>query len=573
MLALFASPLYGQVIGEVDDLIKEANTSLERGDSAAFMEARWYLAYEYTQNGQYELAQPLYYESLRYFERHGDRRAQALINGHIAFHYYVLQDSAAALNFTERAYELRDAVTGTEYMDLIRDRPIILSMVDDTEGALAASDEMIAFLGANEELRDTGDLVNTYIDRGEVLLGAGRYEEALGAYRRAAGYPTITDKEDENYNFIYHDHAMVARAGVGSSLYQLGRTEEAIPYLKSYTDHLDASGNEELESEAYEELAEMYADLGRHERAYEAIGAALDIVLERTDSELDAMADEYAIRYETERKDALIGTQENTIQGQQTIQQLLIALGLVLALTGVGLYFGLRSNRRSSRLLAARNAENELLLREVHHRVRNNLQTVSSLLKLQSAGLEDREAKAAMRASQSRVESMGLLHQRLYQGSNLSSIELRDYFKHLTESLLDTYDAAEWIEVDIDMEPTELDVDTAIPLGLIVNELITNSIKYAFPDDHLPDGPERVTIELNREPDGTYLLTVADNGVGKVADTPARGTGFGGRLVALLTEHLKGSYREVGGQGFTARDCFCRSVARPAIASSFSRLT
>ncbi|MEN0051969.1 MAG: sensor histidine kinase, partial [Bacteroidota bacterium] len=197
----------------------------------------------------------------------------------------------------------------------------------------------------------------------------------------------------------------------------------------------------------------------------------------------------------------------------------------------------------SNSQLDQRNAQNELLLKEIHHRVKNNLETVSSLLELQSAQAEDDEVQSVMQASQSRVQSMSILHQKLYQGDDLASIEMKDYFKNLAESVLDTYDAWEQVEMEYNMQELELDVDTAVPIGLIVNELLTNSLKYAFPDGE----KGKVYLSLKQMDKKGLQLIVADNGVGKSGIV--KGTGFGSQLIDLLTRQLNGKMREEAEDG------------------------
>jgi two-component sensor histidine kinase len=187
-------------------------------------------------------------------------------------------------------------------------------------------------------------------------------------------------------------------------------------------------------------------------------------------------------------------------------------------------------------VLKAKNNENELLLKEIHHRVKNNLEMVSSLLKLQSVKTKDAEAKGVMEASQNRVQSMGIIHQKLYQGDNLASIEMKDYFQNLSENLLDAFGLSEKVKVKYDMDPVELDVDTAVPIGLIVNELLTNSLKYAFPDDQKGE----IELSLKETEKNKLHLLVADNGIGQSDHTTVKGTGFGSQLVKLLTMQLQG---------------------------------
>ncbi len=188
--------------------------------------------------------------------------------------------------------------------------------------------------------------------------------------------------------------------------------------------------------------------------------------------------------------------------------------------------------------LVARNAENELLLKEIHHRVKNNLEVVSSLLALQSNQIDDANTKEAMLASQNRVHSIGIVHQKLYQGENLGAIEMKDYFINLSESVLDSFDAHKRVQVECAMSKLDVDIDTAVPLGLIVNELLTNTIKYAFPEGR----SGKVQIKLEQAGNGNLQMLVSDNGVGK-SDKIA-GTGFGGQLISLLTQQLGGIMKE-----------------------------
>ncbi|MES2647073.1 MAG: sensor histidine kinase [Bacteroidota bacterium] len=188
--------------------------------------------------------------------------------------------------------------------------------------------------------------------------------------------------------------------------------------------------------------------------------------------------------------------------------------------------------------LLSRNAENELLLKEIHHRVKNNLEVVSSLLALQSNQVADENTKEAMLEGQNRVQSIGIVHQKLYQGTNLGSIEMKDYFINLSESILDSFGAEKRVTIECAMDQLDVDIDTAVPLGLIVNELLTNTIKYAFPAGQHGN----VQIKLQKHAEGVLQLEVSDDGVGKSGVT--QGTGFGGQLVALLTLQLGGSMRE-----------------------------
>jgi len=140
---------------------------------------------------------------------------------------------------------------------------------------------------------------------------------------------------------------------------------------------------------------------------------------------------------------------------------------------------------------------------------------------------------------------MSILHQKLYQGDDLASIEMRDYFKNLVESILDTYDAWEQVEIVYDMQPVDLDIDTAIPLGLIANELITNALKYAFPNGE----KGKILLSLKAIEQQKLQLVIADDGIGKTIDNSPKGTGFGSQLITLLTRQLNGTIKEENTDG------------------------
>ena len=243
-------------------------------------------------------------------------------------------------------------------------------------------------------------------------------------------------------------------------------------------------------------------------------------------------------------------------QNEQLISS--IVLLIVLFLMGL-LFWNFKQKQKNNKLLAVlnsdlegkndlldkKNAENELLLREIHHRVKNNLEVVSSLLALQSAQIDDPNTKEAMTEGQNRVNSIGIVHQKLYQGSNLGAVEMKDYFLNLSESILDSFGAEERIDLKLAMNNLDLDIDTAVPLGLIINELLTNTLKYAFPKGE----KGIISIKLEKQPNNILHLEVADNGVGKSGIT--LGTGFGGQLVSLLTSQLNGTMREENQNGTT----------------------
>lgn len=182
--------------------------------------------------------------------------------------------------------------------------------------------------------------------------------------------------------------------------------------------------------------------------------------------------------------------------------------------------------------------EKEVLLKEIHHRVKNNLQVISSLLNLQCRSITDEQTLAIFQESQHRVESMAYIHEQLYQSKDLSRIDFAEYIRKLAANLFCAYEAStNAITLKIDSENVLLDIQAAIPCGLIVNELVSNSLKYAFSTDKKGE----ISIEFNSV-DDNFTLIVSDNGKGFPQDLDFRNTeSLGLQLVNALTEQLEGN--------------------------------
>ncbi len=183
--------------------------------------------------------------------------------------------------------------------------------------------------------------------------------------------------------------------------------------------------------------------------------------------------------------------------------------------------------------------EKEDLLKEVHHRVKNNLQTVSSLLSLQARNMKDPSIKTLIKSSQSRVNSMAMVHEMLYMHDDLSKIEYKAYVENLSNYLVKSIKGNDSkIKVAIDIIDINLGIDTAIPLGLLINEAITNSLKYGIKED----GEGEISIALKKENQEDYILNIGDNGEGYPETVTADTTkSLGLKLIYNLTRQLKGS--------------------------------
>ncbi|BDW93916.1 histidine kinase dimerization/phosphoacceptor domain -containing protein [Allomuricauda sp. XS_ASV26] len=223
----------------------------------------------------------------------------------------------------------------------------------------------------------------------------------------------------------------------------------------------------------------------------------------------------------------------------------LVFISLIFTLLGfAGLVYAYLKSIKNQRLIAEQKhiienslVEKDSLLKEIHHRVKNNLQMVSSLLSLQTKNTRSKAAIVALEEGKSRVKAMALIHQKLYQNDDLSVIEMQGYIESLINSVQSVYKkGGHNISITIDAEGTELDIDRAIPFGLILNELVSNSFKYAFPEN---DENGKIYIHLRKNGDQGYF-EYTDNGIGLPEDSDERAhSSMGLRLINRLVNQLQ----------------------------------
>jgi two-component sensor histidine kinase len=250
-------------------------------------------------------------------------------------------------------------------------------------------------------------------------------------------------------------------------------------------------------------------------------------------------------QFETVQKETQIKDLDKQNQAQQ--RQLIWAISgiTVLLISLIGGFYLYRKLNQNKLKVEEQSQQLTTLMKELHHRVKNNLAIVSSLLSMQSNRLEDKNAAKAVREGQMRVQAMSLIHQRLYKTDDVSTVNIKEYFTELAESLMQAYGySSDDFKLTIEVENPALDVDLAIPLGLIVNELITNSFKCAY------EAIERPSLNIYLKNDATITLKVQDNGIGINEDLVSqKSNSFGQKLIKGLSKQLKGTYKFENKQG------------------------
>lgn len=228
----------------------------------------------------------------------------------------------------------------------------------------------------------------------------------------------------------------------------------------------------------------------------------------------------------------------------------------------VGVCRDISERKAAEEQLKASLEEKELLLKEVHHRVKNNLQVISSIFSLQSQTIEDEQVLAILEESQNRISSMALIHEKLYQSVNLANIDFVEYIRDLTYHLLASYNVnPDWVQTEMNIQSIQLNLDSAIPCGLLINELVSNSLKHGFP--HQRSGKIYIFLGVKDQETETFCLKVEDDGVGLPQGfNPRKATSLGVSLITSLTQQLRGKLKFQNNPGASFEITFPKPIER-----------
>lgn len=300
-------------------------------------------------------------------------------------------------------------------------------------------------------------------------------------------------------------------------------------------------------------LFSVYDKSQDHFRAlqhHKALVALLDTI---RNQEREKLMHDLEVKYETAEKEHQLAQATYQLETAKRNQQFYAMAGLALLCILIAIFYAYRQKRKSVLQLAEKNAvisrsleEKDILLREIHHRVKNNLQMISALLYLHGKSVEDSSAQEALLESQNRVQSMAMIHQNLYQDSNLLGVGVKDYLDKLLSHLIASYNVEkDRIDIRTRIEVDHLDVDTIVPLALIINELISNSLKYAF-----RDGRKGLIEVFMGRMDDQIVVEVKDNGMGLPKDfTMQTSSSFGYKLINILSERLGATLSAISSNG------------------------
>jgi two-component sensor histidine kinase len=459
----------------------------------------------YNDQGDMEKAEQNYRAALQLTSQKMIRKDHGLLLFNMLYWYFSQKDWAKYSEISEQYIKFMAEGNKGIGQDAIHG---ILYFFDKNASTASKVATLKAIQKQHESLGNRISLANTYKLLGETLREGGDLDGALDAYKQAA----VSNREIGMIDTEAHCTQMI---------YEIYEAKKDIPNAFVWY------------------------------KKFQAIDDSLNtLAVQKNISELE-------VKYETGKMEAEITQQQLKLEAAGLARRNLAITVGALALAVLGtlgfLYFKSKTNKE----LAAKNGiistalgEKELLLREIHHRVKNNLQVISSLLHLQSKYIEDEKAMEVMREGRNRVKSMALIHQDLYQNDNLTSVEVAPYLRKLTEGLFQSYNIdPDRIRLRSEVDAPRLDVDTLIPLGLILNELVSNALKHAFPNER----PGEVAVSL-KSLENALQLEVRDNGVGFAEHQKTKfEKSFGFEMVKTFAAKLKAKLEVENAEGTLVR--------------------
>ena len=539
-----------QMLNDNSSAFSEIRTALKYYDQAGYSDKQGavsLLGRIYYEGGDYQQALKNELLALRIATNSSQDNVSLIcqINNNIGYTYLKLDESEKALQYFRNALGIaqREKDTATTYL--------LAANVVDAYIGMGAPLKAVRFF--QDITRQNPQPVSLIYEGGDYGISHTwlKIYMALRQYDKARVYCDYLIKQAANPNInlytltLYYQLIAQFYTETGDyehARYYLGKDKELVTSLKSFS---GMAHNYRLWfslDSADKRYEEAIADLINE-------NVAKDSILDETKSRQIAQLE---IEFETEKKENQINLlnqkailEETRLKEADLMRNVTIG-GILLLLIIAGLLYRQSSLRKKYNILTTQKnellqdllEEKEWLLKEVHHRVKNNLHTVMGLLRSQARFLED-DALKAIEASEHRIYAMSLIHQRLYQSDNIGDIDTRVYLKELTSYLSESFGAPSNIRLQVTVDDVKLKLPQAIPLSLIINEAITNAFKYAFPDKR----PGQIMLELRMA--GEYIKTIiADDGIGMpVVDIARPSQSLGLSLMRGLTGDLDGDIR------------------------------
>lgn len=545
-----------------------------------------YLGNNYHELGQHDEAMLRFEAALALFRELGIRSTEAATLGNIGTLYEDIDNYPKAVEYHLKSLKIKEEDGNKRgmaysYMGLGN----IHQKMERVDEALDYHHKSLAlFTEANDPL----NISTCYYNISGILHAQGKFEEALASldsvavifeqFQHYTGLTTVLqgqailleeldrfEEADEMYtkavSYAKQTGDLYAEAiclvNIGKLRYETGKLSDAIQCYQDAILIADELGNKDVLLNAFENLSKIHKESNSFEEALLYKELQFDLKDSLFNVENSAVLEELKLQFNNEKterellqaeaviKEERAANAEHELKNAEQSKWLIASVAgiCLLIVVALGFYRVYRLKKKAGEELLAnqqiieeRNRKIELLLGEIHHRVKNNLQVISSLLSLQERNVEDKGAKEALMEGKERVRSIGMIHKLLYQNDNFTGIDMKEYIQELVDSLKDSfYPADKGLELDVDFDAIKLDVDSAVTVGLIINELVLNALKYAYEKTDVP----ALRVKL-AEDQKELVLTVQDNGSGTFAAVEGSKS-FGLKLVRSLTRQLSGT--------------------------------
>jgi len=495
--------------------------------------------------GDYELALEHYLDALNFADSTKSHHKQADLLNNIGVIYRITNQTDKALETYHQSLAYYQSI-GDSTMILMthQNMGVAYTHQNNLDSSIYHLDKAISFLRPSLDEKELPSLLNAFADAyylcGQDYKNARKYVDQAAEIGLKYG----------NQEYLSKIYLLKSQIESGD-----GKTSASIDALKKGLKIIEATDRQDIKLDYYQQAAQVYDQSEDESKSLDYMKKYMILYKEvQATEKVKAIADAQK-KYESIEKQKEIERlqYEEQLSSIRVSRQrwLLVLAALSLLILSYLMYRMFRQKeeiQQKNGIISKALAEKEVLLKEIHHRVKNNLHFISALLGLQTDHVSDQVALNALQDGQDRVQSMALIHQDLYQHDDLTSVNVKDYFVKLTEGLFDSYNIhTDDISLQLFVADLALDVDTVVPIGLIVNELVSNCLKYAF-----SSGEKGVISVSLQEIDNRLRLSVSDNGVGVTPDIIDNlGDSLGYKLIQALSSQLNGSYHIDGEHGGT----------------------
>lgn len=511
------------------------------------------IGYLHLNFGMHTKALTYFHESLKLREEIGDKRGASYCFNNIASVYKQQGDSKAALEYYHKSLKIREELNYEKGLSIsLNNIGVVYKNEKEFDKALEYYHRSLKI---KEKIKDKPGISHVINNIGTIYNDQGKLDIALAKYRESLEMTTALNDEKWMAITLFNMGNLYLKQG--NSIKALSCASRSLTLSKKI-------GQPELIRDASKVLKDIYSNQHNWKEAFQMQELYVTMRDSIRNKKTEADATEQRITYEIEKKEQeikLLSVQNDVLLREKEVQQLklnknkivnamFLVGGIVAFLLAIFFYVVSIKRKSVNQLLQKQDEEKAILLKEIHHRVKNNLQVVNSLLRLQSKEIDDEEIVAKFKETQKRVITIAALHEKMYRSENLHHVNLKEHVESIVEDLITTYAIDKQITTQINIDNIRVGLRTLVPLGLIINEVIVNSLKYAFNDND----EAIINLQIKQLNDTTFEMLIGDNGVGM--SSHKKTSGLGSKLINIFTKQLNGSLEVLEDSGTTYKIVF-----------------